>query len=346
MIDKHEIENVKASIKIVDLVASNGLTVVQRGNKYTTEEHDSLILYPKTNSFTWYSHAGKNGKNLGGGVHKWWMHQNGCSFAAAHEALAAKIGAIPTATPKPAATVRHRQPKLNTDNYREEAVKAMRQLETPEGNDVLMYLDRRGIDYVTVRQWGLGAYQWRGQWAVSMPHSRDGQVTLKLRLINPTNPGNKCRWRGNAVSLFGEHMLPGIAQDKRILFAVEGELNAVSIWAAVSRYVAGKGDKAASYHLPIDVLSFGNKTVPSHLQQRLIKLATLYRRVFVWADESEDTQAIIKAIPHAIGIKSAYQSDVKMDANELLQRGQLAGFIAMKLDRHARDDYERESLYW
>lgn len=345
-IDPHEIETVKANVKIEDLVTASGLTVVQRAGKFTTQEHDSLILYPQTNSFAWYSQSGKGGKNLGGGVYEWYMHQENCSFAEAHEALAAKIGTLPAATPKPAATAGHRQPKVTTTNYRQQAVAAMRRLDVPEGDAVLEYLDKRSIDYVTAHAWGLGAYKWYDQWTVSMPHSRDGQITIKLRLISPVDPGDKCRWLGNAVSLFGEHMLPGVAQDRRTLFAVEGELNAVSIWVAASRYIAGKKGKGANFYLPVDVLSFGNKAVPHHLKERLIEVAAPYRQVFVWADESEDTQAIVKALPNAIGIKTAYKDGAKMDANELLQRGLLAGFIAMKLEKHASDDQERESLYW
>lgn len=329
MIDQADIDRVNEQLRIEDVVAASGLTVVNRGSKFTTQEHDSLILYPLTNSWARYSQAGEKGKTLGGGVLDWFTKYEHMPFVDAYTKAAGMLGGLPPATVHKARPLA-KQRVESVKDYREEAKVALRCLGTPAGEAVVTYLDSRGIDYMAAKAWGLGAHDWHGKPAVSFPHSDGQRVTVKVRLLPPTAPSDKCRWLGSAHVLFGEHMLPRCAEKRRTLFAIEGETNAVSIWVAAGR------------HLPVDAVSFGNKTVPSHLQDRLITLAKLYKHVFIWTDESEDTRKILAAIPGAIGIRTQYSGDVKLDANELLQRGWLAGYVAALIDRHATADEEEE----
>ncbi len=347
MIEQTDIERVNTQLRIEDVVAASGLTVVNRGNKYTTAEHDSLILYPATNSWAQFSQSGQQGKTLGGRVLDWFTKWERLPFIEAYAKAEAMRGSVPAATVSQARPTHRRQTEQPATDYRQQAVAAAKRLGTPAGEVVAAYLDSRGIDYVTARAWGLGAHDWYGKPAVALPHSDGQRVTVKLRLLPPTKDGDKCRWLGDPHSIFGEHMLPHCAEDKRTLIATEGELNAVSVWAAVGRYTPPRqpGQPAGGY-LPVDAVSFGNKTVPAHLQDRLIALAKPYRHVIVWTDESEDTQRILAAIPGAIGIKTQYDNGVKLDANEMLQRGLLAGFVAALLDKYATDDKERQALAW
>lgn len=57
--------------KNVDIVAviSHFYTIVRKGQLYTTKEHDSMVIYPKTNSFVQHSTIDNStGKKLGGDV--------------------------------------------------------------------------------------------------------------------------------------------------------------------------------------------------------------------------------------------------------------------------------------
>lgn len=320
--------------------------MVNRGNKFTTAEHDSLILYPATNSWSQFSQSGQQGKTLGGSVLDWFTKRERLPFVEAYNKAAAMLGSVPAATVEHRKPTPKRQAEQPQTDYRQQAVAAAKRLGTPAGESVAAYLDERGIDYVSARAWGLGAYDWHGKPAVTLPHSDGKTVTVKLRLLPPVESGDKCRWLGSPHVIFGEHMLPRCAEDKRTLIATEGELNAVSIWAAAGRYTHPKPGQPATGYLSIDAVSFGNKSIPAHLQDRLIELAKSYRRVIIWTDESEDTQRILSAIPGAIGIKTQYDNGVKLDGNEMLQRGWLAGFVAALLDKHAIDDQERQALAW
>ena len=75
------------------------------------------------------------------------------------------------------------------------------------------------------------------------------------------------------------------------------------------------------------MLSYGpqdNVTRPE-----LIAIAGQYPRVLIWADEAGKALAASKALPHAVPLKSPNG----LDANDLLQAGKLAPFLATVLAR-------------
>jgi len=79
------IEQIKANLKIADLIAED-FTVTGRGRVRTTTEHDSLKIYTDTNTWYWYS------QGKGSDLLDWWQHIHRCDFDTALHALAEKAG--------------------------------------------------------------------------------------------------------------------------------------------------------------------------------------------------------------------------------------------------------------
>ena len=103
-----DIERIKTEIPIESLIAQS-FTVTGTGHTLTTEEHDSLKIFTRNNSWAWYSQAGRNGKALGGSVIDWYVHMHQCSAKEAIRALGAMLegGAMPIMPrPEPATTAR------------------------------------------------------------------------------------------------------------------------------------------------------------------------------------------------------------------------------------------------
>jgi hypothetical protein len=65
------------AIRIEDVVTSAGLTLVKKSNNHTTKEHDSLVLFSKTNSWYWYQ------QGVGGDVIAWVQHTQNVDFKSA-----------------------------------------------------------------------------------------------------------------------------------------------------------------------------------------------------------------------------------------------------------------------
>lgn len=331
MVENQAIDSLKERINILDVIARDGLTVVQRGNKYSTQEHDSLILYPATNSWAWFSQSDQHGKTLGGDVYQWYMHSHGCNFSEAYSALAAMAGTLPPAT----VTVAHRQTKTSAQakDYRQFAAEAMQRLQSAEGEPVAAYLAGRGISLQAAKHCGLGAHHYNTAsegdlgWAVTFPYvNTSGQTVVNMRLIGCTGK-DKCRHWGQRGGLFGVELCQ--PHQHKYLFSVEGEINDVSVWIASS-------------FMGVDVVSIGSNTSLSGAIKHLAPLAGRYRRLFAWTDEAGDTKKILAAIPGAIGYKSPKPDGQKVDANDMLQRGLLTGYIATLLERHAdRSDAQR-----
>lgn len=161
--------------------------------------------------------------------------------------------------------------------------------------------------------------------AIVMPWYRAGRlVAIRYRYLEPIQTVDKKgreeihklrSWRGSEFAgvLFGGQAMPPLAEDaqQRSLLIVEGEINAVSCWQA-------------AHESGLDVLSIGSES--AHLSNGAVRLAGRYGQVFVWADREEVVRRQLDAIPGAIGIKSPNG----MDANDLLQAGQLGKFLEIR----------------
>lgn len=102
--------------------------------------------------------------------------------------------------------------------------------------------------------------------------------------------------------------------DKTLLI-IEGEFNALSVWQCQP--------------VGVSVLSIGSQK--GARVDVLAKIADNYQNVFIWCDEPEITSDYIKQIAQPGQYKKGLQTPeidgVKLDANKLLQRGQLIEFI-------------------
>jgi DNA primase len=113
----------------------------------------------------------------------------------------------------------------------------------------------------------------------------------------------------------------------RWLVLVEGEINAMSIQQTAS-------------HARIDALSFGSES--SHLTANVAELANLYGRVIVWADRDSVAGEMINQLPGAYAVHSPAGSD----ANDLMRRGELLGFLAATCRAAAISDEELQRIEW
>ena len=81
--DNSPIAQIKEKLRIEDIIGQT-YTVIGKGHRRTTTEHDSLTLFLDTNTWYWYS------RSIGGDLFDWWQYQHRCTFPTALEDLAAK----------------------------------------------------------------------------------------------------------------------------------------------------------------------------------------------------------------------------------------------------------------
>lgn len=114
----------------------------------------------------------------------------------------------------------------------------------------------------------------------------------------------------------------------RTLVLCEGEINAMSIYQV-----------AHSWRW--DVLSLGSES--QKLTDGGRRFAERYGHVIVWMDKAEVAQTLMSQMAGAIAINSPVNADRKRDANDMLQSGDLADFLAAIYDRSWPDD---ECFLW
>lgn len=142
--------------------------------------------------------------------------------------------------------------------------------------------------------------------------------------------------------LYGGHMLPSFcllpshdngrcAEQLRTLVIVEGEINAISIWQVAHAW-------------RWDVLSLGSES--QKLPDGGRKLAERYGRVIVWMDKADIAKQTMSQITGAVAISSPVMDERKVDANDMLQTGQLAKFLAEARQRACQSEDERERVKW
>lgn len=242
-------------------------------------------------------------------------------------------GAIPTTTtPRKATPVVKADPPLwDTPVWqadaRREIEAAQAHLDVSAGELARGYLLARGLHPLTWRAWGLGyGSAWDRELkerrpAIVLPWRRDRVTAIKYRFLDSgglrytSKAGGQCIAFG--LGLAGKH--------HQTLWLIEGELNAISLWQALTR--AGC--------VNWDVVSFGAEHGATSPVIR--SLAGNYRQVIVWADDPGQVASDMRAIPDAFGLRSPEYDGQKLDANALLQRGILAEFARAAWARFDQD---------
>lgn len=340
-----DIERIKRDISIIDLVGQI-YTVVGHGPTRTTAEHDSLKLFTRNNSWTWYSRSGRNGHALGGSVIDWWMLTHNCDHAQAIDALwtlltgaagAPSYGKLEQSTPpEPPKTPRWTAADWQTDAQRRLADAQDRLLNRPGGQPGRDYLLQRAIQPAAWAAWGLGygpAYHpaaGRTLPALWLPWRNRLLTAVQWRFLTDDHDLRFAQLAGGQRYLFGlQHLAEAAPGRLNALFLVEGELNAISLWQTI---------EAGMY--PADAISYGPQSnIVNHQVQRLAAaVAKRYQRVIVWADEPEIALQALGALPPTLTVL-AVRSPGGRDANDLLVAGQLDDILFGLLKRVA----ERES---
>lgn len=199
----------------------------------------------------------------------------------------------------------------------------------PEGEPGRAYLEGRGLRLDAWLAFDLG---YGPAWnparqeelpAIWLPWQNRRITAIQYRFIGEdVDKGERFSQKGGGDRLlFGVHLLGKNPAGADTLILCEGELNACSLWQECYR------------EHPADVASWGPK---DNLRPEVIRVAAAvakrYQRVIVWADEPEDA---VKAL-QALGAVEALRSPDGMDANDLLQRGWLAGLVAELLDESVK----------
>lgn len=105
--------------------------------------------------------------------------------------------------------------------------------EALEKSDVAKaYLTKRGLTLETAKAWHLGFKTEKGRDILMIPYiTRDGFVAdVKYRALDPNASPKYWRKGGGDSILFGEHILPPKSEQHPILYMVEGEIDAMTLW--------------------------------------------------------------------------------------------------------------------
>jgi hypothetical protein len=199
--------------------------------------------------------------------------------------------------------------------------------------------DRRGIREDVQIAWGMGyGMAWnikagRMMPALYIPYVNRHITAIQYRFLNigkdDTSADRFGQMKGGKRFLCGLHLNMQEAEPGQLgtLFAVEAEINGMSIFQEIyGRYAA-------------DSISFGPQSNLSNpdVARMLAAIAKRYKRVIVWADEADIALKSLGNMPntsHCMAIHSRIDNGVKLDANELLQRGEL-GDLVFKLIKRA-----------
>jgi hypothetical protein len=174
----------------------------------------------------------------------------------------------------------------------------------------------------------------------------DALIAVRYRFTVQTDTGDRYdSLKGSKMAghMFGVQALPAFvrmapredgrnAERLRCLVLCEGEVNAMSIWQAC----AGTN---------VDVLSTGSQSV-RRLPDWTVQLASRYGAVLTWFDEAERAANIAQQLPGAVAVRSPIRDGEAQDANDILQRGLLAGLVQKLRLSALRTDTLRQSVLW
>lgn len=191
-------------------------------------------------------------------------------------------------------------------------------IESPQAHPGRDYLLSRSLDRATWEIYLLGFGYVFNRPAIFIPwwdvDTFETITAIKYRFIDDQARDPKHRYMmaaGSVPILFGLHAAAG----HDVLIFIEGEINAMSITRTSDHY-----------GLKIDALSFGSQS--GNRENILQRVAQDYKRVVVWADDAERSQAIRSSLARpADALCSPIIDGVKYDANALLQKGMLFEFL-------------------
>lgn len=143
-------------------------------------------------------------------------------------------------------------------------------------------------------------------------------------------------------ALYGGHVLPAFctmalnengrnAESLRTLVLCEGEINAMSIWQETDA-------------LNWDVFSLGSES--QKLSAGALAFAERYGRVIIWMDKADIAKRVMSQIAGSVAISSPVVDSRQVDANSMLQSGELLDFLVEVRYRACQSENERERVKW
>lgn len=287
-------------------------------------------------------------------------------FADAVQQLAGYGVIAPMAKAKPVVKIPAQQTQAPDWSAKVELMVKAAQDRIEDGAD---YLQSRGLALITAFAFNLGFRPdapLPGTWdakrrhsivdlqpAIVMPWYRSKVVAVRYRFLKTHEyqdvDGKARKVKQSSVYdsdftgvLYGGHVLPVFctmpldangkrAEALRTLVLCEGEMNAMSIWQVAHGW-------------KWDVLSLGSES--QKLTPAALTFAERYGRVIIWMDKGSIAKQLMSQIPGSFAINSPVVEGKALDANDLLQSGQLAEFLAEVRWRSCRSDEERERVKW
>jgi DNA primase len=207
-------------------------------------------------------------------------------------------------------------------------------LESSAGQRAQAFLRKRGLLKHTLQMFNLGFISRpeyvnnkvdRFRPAISIPwydsssafYEHKAMMGIKFRFIDD-EPIRYKAFGDDKFLLFG--LWDALPESHDTLLLIEGEFNCMSVWQCRPQGVT--------------CLSFGSESGGSYALMQTI--AQHYESVFVWADDvwdnpkktnyAKNLKALVKG--NGIALRSVIENNVKHDANELLMRGYLHGFLS------------------
>lgn len=215
--DTIDVANLKNHADILDVAGRLGLHVERRGTKYTTQEHDSLILFPQDNSWHRFSSGD------GGDVISLVRYFKNCGFKEACEfidnhAVSTPYYHTPVVTP---VTV----PALPQDLH----LRYNRNLD----NAAREWWHSEGINDEGIARFFLGVCEYHPYWkqtTYTIPVIENGKlINIRHRLSSPPKPKDKYRPEaaGLPVGLFNADIL---TPELGGVVIVAGEKKTIVLW--------------------------------------------------------------------------------------------------------------------
>lgn len=242
----------------------------------------------------------------------------------------------------------------------EHVQRAHERLLSAAGRDARRYLASRGFTPDTWRKFQLGfvpsvrvprSEERAGaiSWPIVGESHGDGVVAVKYRFVSPTTSGSRYTMRaGSNVTgrLFGVNGLPewvtpwdepatSTVERLACLVLCEGELNGVAVAQACEPF-------------GVAVLSTGSES-QNRLPWWAVSLASRFGCVVTWFDKPDVSTSVLAQFHavnrHAVAVRSPTVDGVKLDANEMLNRGLLPAFV-LGARLRATPDERLESVLW
>jgi hypothetical protein len=258
---------------------------------------------------------------------------------------------------------------MQTDDWRHSAARRLRAaqiaLSDAAGNPwsaqphvhsdrlAVQYLHKRKLTIDTAQRYGLGCCitkrpnTERRDLAIAIPwyDGADQLTALRYRFVPCDGDAGLSKLSSELGSrytgLYGRHTLTRWASDAsdgrhterlRTLVLVEGELNAMSI----AQVAGGVGQR---HDWRLDVVSIGSES--QHLTDEDVAFCGRYGRRLCWLDK----RGVAAQVAAQIGAEALASPD-DQDANDLLQSGLLAGFLASVLVNGAASTAAVEGVLW